>query len=354
MTSKCIAILAPIGLPIPPKKQGGIESVVYELTQSLVQKGHQVLLFAPKTTKTSAKLVPICSRPIASYKGLAGFETSRPLRLELSILTNVLIQVLKRKKQIALVFNHAVDGGLFAPLESMTGLAVYHTLHTPLFPELADVYKNFKARLISIAAHQRKSFPGLKYATTIYNGINLKKFPFSDRHKNYLLFAGKIRPAKNPLAAILAAKEIGAKLLLAGKISDKTYFEKEIKPLLDRKIIYLGELKFKSLLKVYAGAKALLCPSAWAEPFGLTMVEAQACGTPVIAFDKGSAHEVVQDKKTGFVIKNISQMIKAVEKIDNIKREDCRTWVEKNFSVEKMVEGYEKVYYQILNAKIKK
>ncbi len=343
--SKKIAILGPVGISIPPKKQGGIEWMVYYLTEGLVKKGYPVLLFAPASTKTSAQLVPVCQKPISEYKTPQGTEASRGLRIELSILTNTKTELLKRKREIALVFNHTVHGGMFANLEKRLKVPVYHILHLPLFKESANVYKNFNARLISISNNQRKIFPALRYCVTIYNGIDLKKFPFSKYAKDYFLFAGKIRISKNPRDAIVAAKRAGEKLILAGKISNQKYFKEKIEPLLDKNIIHLGEVSFSKMKKLYLGAKALLSPINWEEPFGLVMIESMACGTPVIAFNRGSVPEVVKDGKTGFIVKNTSEMIKAMKKIDQIKREDCREHVEENFSVEKMIQAYEKLLH---------
>ncbi len=341
---KHIAILGPVGISIPPKKQGGIEWIVSHLTKGLIKRGHKVLLFAPKNAKTPAKLVPVSSVPMAEYKVPAQAEVSRKLRVELTMLSNMQAEVLKRKKQIGLILNHTVNGGIFAHLEKTLNIPVFHILHLPLYQELADVYKKFNARLISISNNQRKIFPDLRYVKTIYNGIDLEKFPFAKKPKDNFIFAGKLRQSKNPLGAIIAVKKAKAKLMLAGKVSDPEYFQSKIKPHLNKNIVHLGEVPFLTLLKFYSRAKALLCPIKWEEPFGLVMIEAMACGTPVIAFNRGAVPELIEHGKTGFIVKNTSEMVQAMKKIDQIKRKDCRTHVEENFSVEKMVNEYEKLY----------
>ena len=343
MTKSKIAILGPVGISIPPKKQGGIEWMVYYLVEGLAKKGYQVLLFAPKGTKTSAKLIPVCQKPMEEYKLSSEAEASRKLRLELSILANTLSELIKRRGKIGLVLNHMVDGGIFTNLEKLLKIPVFHTLHLPIYQELAEVYKKTDARLITISDNQRKNFPALNYATTIYNGIDLKNFDFSKKPKNYFLFAGKIRPSKNPLDAIKAVKKSGEKLLLIGKISDERYFKSKIKPLLSKNITYLGEVSVLKIKQIYAGAKALLFPIKWQEPFGLVMIEAMASGAPVIAYPAGAVPEVVKDKETGFIVKNLNEMEKAIKNIDKIDRRRCRERVGKYFSAEKMVDDYEKI-----------
>ncbi len=344
--SRKIAIMGPVGIRIPPQKQGGIEWVVYHLTKGLTEKGLKPFLFAPKNARTPAKLIPVSNKPMAESKIPKDVEVSRPLRLELSMLANMQAEILKRKNEIAVILNHTVNGGAFAHLEKMLGIPVYHILHLPLYKESAQVYQNYNARLISISDAQRKAFPKLRYAKTIYNGLDLKKIPFKplpQAQRKHFIFAGKLRPSKNPLGAILAAKKTHSKLVLAGKISDQQYFEQKIKKHLGGKINYVGEVSFPKLLQLYKQSKAFLFPIQWEEPFGLVMIEAMAAGTPVIAFDRGSVKEIVDHNKTGFIVKNISQMAKAMQKIGQIKPEDCRKHVEENFSIQAMVDDYQKI-----------
>lgn len=341
--TKKIAILGPIGNRIPPKKQGGIEWMVYYLTENLVEKGYRVLLFAPGDTQTSAELVPISPKPVIKYKVLPEYEKARKLRIELSILANTLREILKRKDEIGVIFNHTVSGGMFAHLEKMLNIPTFHVLHLPLFKELTAVFQKYNARLIPISIAQRKFFPGLNYSTTIYNGINLKRIPFSKKPGDYLIFSAKIMSYKNPLDAIKAAKIAGKKIILIGRINDQEYFEAKIKPLLSKNVTYLGEVSFSKAIKLYGKAKAFLFPIKWEEPFGLVMIEAMACGTPVIAYPNGAVPEVIKNEKTGFIVKNVSEMVKAIKKIDKVDRSKCRERVEKYFSVEKMVDNYEKI-----------
>ncbi len=342
-TKKKIAILGPIGNSIPPKKQGGIEWMVYYLTENLVKKGYRVLLFAPSGTRTSAELVPISPKPMIEYKVLPEYENARKLRIELSVLANTLREITKRKNEIGVIFNHTVSGGMFAHLEKILNIPTLHVLHLPLFKELAAVFQKYNARLIPISNAQRKPFPSLNYSTTIYNGINLKKIPFSKKPGDYLIFSAKIMAYKNPLDAIKAVKIAREKIILIGRINDQKYFEAKIKPLLSKNVTYLGEVSFSKAIELYRNAKAFLFPIKWEEPFGLVMIEAMASGTPVIAYPNGAVPEVVKDKKTGFIVKNVSEMAKAIKNVDKIDRKKCRERVEKYFSVEKMVDDYEKI-----------
>lgn len=345
---KKVAILGPIGNAIPPKKQGGIEWMVYYLTESLVKKGYQVLLFAPKSTRTSAELIPTGIKPMSKYKSLPEHEVTRKLRIELSTLTNMLTEIIKRKGEIGLIFNHTVSGGMFASLEKTLNIPVFHVLHLPLYKELANVFEKHNARLVSISKSQRKPFPRLNYATTIYNGIDLRKFTFSKKPKDYFIFSGKIILTKNPLDAIKAAKIAQEKIILIGKILNRDYFEKKIKPLLSKDAVYLDEVSLLEAAELYKNAKAFLFPIKWEEPFGLVMIEAMACGTPVIAYPNGAVPEVVKDRETGFIVKNVSEMSKAMKNIDKINRKKCRERVERYFTMEKMVNEYEKLIKKLL------
>ena len=345
---KKIAILGPIGNEIPPKKQGGIEWMVDYLKEGLIKKGYQVLLFAPKPTRTSADLVPVGPSPLIESKILPEYEMARKLRIELSMLTNMLMEVVKKKKEIGIIFNHTVSGGMFSSLEKLLNIPVFHILHLPLFKELAKVFRESNARLIAISNRQRNVFPNLNYQTTIYNGIDLKKFPLSKKPKDYFIFSGKIIPAKNPLDAIRAAKIAQKKIIIIGRIKNQEYFETKIRPLLNKNVVYLGEVSFSKAIELYKNAKAFLFPIQWPEPFGLVMIEAMASGTPIIAYPNGAIPEVIKDKKTGFIVKNVNEMAEAIKNISQIDRRECRKHVQENFTVEKMVDEYEKLIKKLL------
>ncbi len=230
---------------------------------------------------------------------------------------------------------------------------VAFTLHDPLTPWKCDIfgmYLHHNQYFISISDSQRKPRPNLPYAGTVYNGINLDMFPFSEEHDDYLLFSGRIVPEKGLREAVQVALETNNKLLIVGMLypAAQEYFDEVAKPYLGDQIKHIGFVERAKLADYYKRAKALLFPIQWEEPFGLTMVEAMACGAPVLAFHRGSVPEVVVDGRTGFVVDTVEEMASAVKKIDQIDRKACRRHVQRNFSTEKMVESYETTFENII------
>lgn len=350
-------------LTIPPPK-GIIHApmiIAKYVAEGLTKRGHQVYFFAPEGSKLKVtKMISGGLKPLYGISGkknlkilsgpyIGGLEKSKIF----SLWDQYFVSLVYRealKKDFDIIHIHPVDKALPFGL-AINNIPVAYTLHDPLYPWNTEIYKIFQSKnqyFISISDAQRKPAPDLNWAGTIYNGLDLKKFPFSDKPKNHCLFLGRILPRKGTVEAILAAKLAKEKLIIAGPLHDILYWEKKIKPHLNKNIQYIGNISYNKIYKYYGQAKALLCPIQWEEPFGLTFIESMACGTPVIVFDRGSAREVVKDGKTGFVVKNIEEMIGAIKKIDEIKREDCRAWVEKKFTIERMVDDYEKIFYQII------
>jgi len=343
-----ITIIAPMGLPLPPLRQGGIEWITYHQAEGLIQKGYQVDIFAPRESKTKARLVPIFQKAISKYNFSTEVEASRKLRVEMSYLAKIINELIKRKDKTDIIISNLINGGILAPLAKVIKKPIIQVLHLPLYKELIAIYKEYKTPLISISLSQRRVASTLNYVGNVYNGLDLKKFSFNPSPQDYLLFAGKMRPSKNPLTAIKVARKTKTKLIMAGKGGDSDYFQKHIKSKIDnRKIIYSGEVKFSQLIKLYQNAKAFLFPIQWEEPFGLVMIEAMACGTPVIAFRRGSVPEVVKNGKTGYIVRNEKEMITAIKKVNHINRLDCHKHVEKNFSVAKMINDLEKVILKV-------
>jgi len=336
---KKIAIIAPPFTTIPPKGQGGTERIAYEMAEGLTKKGYDITLFGAGKYKGKAKFFPVFEKTISQRNFDPTFtEASRPLRIEGAYMAKLMPELSKYD----VVFNHCRAGYLLLPLAKHFKIKVITILHLPIFKEVADVLSNYK-NIVTISNNQRKGFK-LNYLKTVYNGINVKEFQFSNKPKDYFLFMGAIGPHKNPKDAIKAAKKAGVKLVIAsGKIRQE-YFEKEIRSEIDGKQIkFIGEVSGKERIKLFKEAKAFLFPIKWQEPFGLVMAEAMACGTPVIAYPNGATREVVEDKKTGFIVKSPAEMAKAIKNIDQINRKDCRERVEKLFTVEKMVNDYEKL-----------
>lgn len=339
--------VAPFDETVPPQKYGGTELVIFNLTEELVRRGHTVYLIAAGDSKTSAQILPVFPRALRNEDTAKNPEIKKVLK---SIGTNRVIEYLKNI-EADIIHNHL--GWRVLASASLIKTPIITTLHGPLDAESQHSnYSNFKkANYVSISDSQREPLPDLNYISTVYNGINIKKFDFSEKGGRYLAFLGRMSPEKGPIEAILAAKKSGLKLKMAAKVDpvDKIFFEKEVAPLIDgEQIEFLGEVNHEGKVKLLKNAKALLCPIQWREPFGLFFIEAMATGTPVIAFNRGSVPEVVEDKKTGFIVKNVEEMIEAVAKIDKIDRNKCRERVEKYFTAEKMADGYEKAYQKVI------
>lgn len=350
-----IAQIAPLWFPIPPKKYGGTERIIHYLTEGLVKRGHQVTLFASGNSKTRAKLISVTKKGLRA-RGIPWFDyTWTGLNTSIAF---------ERAKEFDIIHCH---WGFFASFfENFVKTPLLYTFHN--IPRAGDhrwqilKYYQKKMRVVFISRSERKKAQvKFKKNWLVYNGVDVSQFKFNPKGASKLIWIGRVSPEKGIENAIRVAEIMKAELLLAGPVQEmkKDYFKQKIKPHLSRKIKYIGELSQKELSSFYGKAKAFLYPIEWEEPFGLCMAEAQACGTPVIAFNRGSVKEVIKDKKTGFVVpfkdkrgrKNIKGLVRALKKIDQIKREDCRKWVEKNFTIEKMVAGYEKIYYEILKSK---
>tara|TARA_Y100000310_G_scaffold344890_1_gene460274 strand:+ start:2975 stop:4039 length:1065 start_codon:yes stop_codon:yes gene_type:complete len=346
-----IAIIVPPFTAVPPKGQGGTERIAHEMIQGFCKRGYKVTLFGAGRYKGSAKFVQVFTKTIAEQRiDTTYIESSRPLRLETAYLASVMQELLKRERQFDIVFNHARSGYLFLPLTHFLKTPVVNILHLPLFEEMAKVLAFYKrSNVVTISNSQRKGFSQVKYLATIYNGVHLSEFQFQQKPKDYFLFVGALGEHKNPKEAIQAAKKAGVKLILVGGKKREPYFSKEVKPLIDGKQIqYKGEVAGKQRINLFRSAKALLFPIKWEEPFGLVMIEAMACGTPVIAYRHGAVKEIVKHGKTGFIVRNVTEMAGAIKKINLINRKVCRAHVEQHFSTEKMLDGYEKIIKSVV------
>lgn len=328
--------------------------------QGLIQRGHQVDFYAP--SGSHLKNVPIQScdlRPLAkNYPEFQGLLNSVDLLTHYipglwdQYLSSTMFQRANKGDYDLLHFHHPETAMPLARL--FPKVPVVYTLHDPIYGwynEMFHLFQSTNQVYISISDSQRHSAPELPYIATVYNGIDMSLFPFSEQHDNYLLFVGRIVPDKGAKEAIEIAKATNNKLLIIGPTYEdkRSYFDDFIEPELNDQIVYLGYVDHDKLAPYYAGAKALLNPIKWEEPFGLTMVEAMACGTPVIAYRRGSAPEIVASGKTGFVVRNEKEMIAAVKKIETISRRACRQRVETKFSSEKMIDSYERAFTKVLS-----
>lgn len=342
-----IGIVGTIWLNIPPEGYGGTEEVLYNLTNGLVDNGHQVSLFGPATAKVKATVIPTVEKPLMDQN----VEWSN-----VSYILNHLTTAFDKASQFDILHVHLNKSQdyMALPLAMHSDVPVLFTLHfkvpTPTYKKdrYFVLHKYRRLPFTSISDSQRDS--GLNFVATVYNGLDLKKFPFSENSDDYFVWLGKVNPVKGTKEAIAAAKKAGVKLLVLGavEVADPTYltyYEQEVKPLIDgRQIVWVDELGFLEKVKILGRAKAMLNPILWDEPFGLVMAEAQAVGTPVIAFRRGAAKELVIDGKTGFLVDNLYEMAEKMKLVDRIDRRECRKNVEAKFTIENMIDGYERAY----------
>jgi glycosyltransferase involved in cell wall biosynthesis len=327
--------------------------IAYYQAEQLAKKGHKVFYFGPKGTRLKyAKPVTFDMKAIKYNKKLKAFipYINEPMVNFYEQLMVAKMYQMNKKEKFDIIHIHPLRRCI--PFAMLTKTPTVVTLHDPIlgfYKYMLSKTKSIKPLyLASISSSQRKPLPQLNYAGTVYNGLDITKYKFNDKPDDYFVAAGRFTPEKGIDIAIKAARKAKVRLKIAGGPAQGGYFENKIKPFLNKDIEYIGMLPFYKMGDFYRKAKGLLYPHDWEEPFGLVFIEAMACGTPVITFPKGSAKEIVKDKKTGFVVRNFNQMVKAIKKINQIKRTDCRALVEKKFTIEKMAESYEKTYYKIL------
>ncbi|MBU4368735.1 glycosyltransferase family 4 protein [Patescibacteria group bacterium] len=349
-----IAQIAPMWVSVPPEKYGGTELVIASLVEELVRRGHDITLFASGDSKTSAKLVSIYPRALLK-DGIPWKDVSYDI-------FNV-AQAFKRAGEFDIIHSHIdLYDQFFIPFIKTP---VVSTMHNNMYASRKTagrifVYRHYRRHnFVSISLKQRENdMVKLNFVANVYNGINPEKYKFNSNPENKFIWIARIDKVKGVYNAILAAEKLGARLDIAGRIDEAVldFFKSRIKPRLNKKIRYIGEINQKQKPEFFGNAKALLYPIEWEEPFGLVMIEALACGTPVIAFDRGAVSEIVEDGKTGFVVPpfyksgrvNIKGLAQAMEKAGQIDRRICRESFDKNFTAARMADDYEKVYEKIL------
>lgn len=334
---------------VPPLKYGGTELIVSNITEELVKRSHKVYLLASGDSKTSAKLIPVFSTSMRQLPEAKDMKIRDALKF---IGVGKMLELLNNIKA-DIIHNHL--GWRFLAFANFATCPVVTTLHGPLsVPYMQYIHKKFaQFNFVSISNSQRKPLPELNFVSTVYNGIDISKFEFNDKPEDYFAFLGRMSPEKGPIQAIQIAKLAGVKLKMAAKIDavDTEYFKKEVEPLIDGKQIeFIGEIGPEEKSDFLKNAIGLIAPIQWEEPFGLFFIEAMACGTPVIACKRGSVPEIVKNGENGFIVETVEEGAKAVKKIETIDRMGCRKHVEKYFTTEKMVDGYEKVYEKILGS----
>ena len=336
-----IAQIAPLVESVPPTLYGGTERVVSWLTEELVACGHEVTLFASGDSKTHACLVPIVPRSLR----LDGIHNSLPYNFIM------LDQVVARQEEFDVLHFH-IDFFHY-PLFRGVAHKTLTTLHGRQdLPELPAIYRAFPHMpLVSISDRQRLPVPPVNWMGTVYHGLPHTLLKESAGNGGYLAFLGRICPDKGPLEAIEIARRAGMTLKVAAKVDpvDRDYFDQQVKPVLDTSphVEFIGEINDGQKQEFLGNAKALLFPISWPEPFGLVMIEAMACGTPVIAFNCGSVPEIMEDGLTGFVVKDVAEAAAAVERLDALFRPSIRSRFEERFSASAMAREYVRIYQQL-------
>jgi glycosyltransferase involved in cell wall biosynthesis len=332
-----IAILAPVAWRTPPRHYGPWEQVASNIAEGMVKKGVEVTLFATGDSITAGKLETICE------KGYEEDRTQDAKVLECLHISNLM----EKADQFDLIHNN-FD---FLPL-TYSGLIktpIITTIHGFSSPKIIPVYKKYNSKGYYVSISNSDRSPELNYLATVYNGLDTGDFEFNEQPNDDLLYFGRIHHDKGCWEAIQIAKKSGRKLQIAGIIQDEGYFRDKIEPELNDQIEYIGHAGPEKRKQLLGKAYALLHPINFNEPFGMSVAEAMLCGTPVIAFNKGSMPELIVDKKTGFLVNGIDEAADAVNQIGQLNRADCYEWAKSQFSCEKMVDDYFRLYQQILS-----
>ncbi|HYL98187.1 MAG TPA: glycosyltransferase family 4 protein [Blastocatellia bacterium] len=338
-----VAQVAPLYESIPPKLYGGTERVVSYLTEELVRQGHEVTLFASADSKSRARLHPVCKRSLR----LEGENVTDPIAFHMRMLA----MVARHAQEFDIIHYHT--GYIHFPSTSLQDAAAVTTMHGRLdLPEVIDLIDEFSdLNLVSISNSQRQPLAWVNWVATVHHGLPEDLYQPSLRPGNYLAFLGRISPEKRVDRAIEIARRAGIPLKIAAKVdpADQDYFDTKIKALFSDPIVeYVGEIGEADKSDFLGNAWALLFPIDWPEPFGLVMIEAMACGTPVVAYRLASVPEILEDGQTGFLVNSIEQAVEAVQRAGSIDREVCRRTFERRFSVKRMCLDYVRVYTRVI------
>ncbi|MGH9773221.1 MAG: glycosyltransferase family 4 protein [Candidatus Acidiferrales bacterium] len=340
-----IAQVAPLYESIPPKLYGGTERVVSYLTEELVRLGHDVTLFASGDSNTRAHLVPCCPSALRLNN-----ECIDPLAHHILMLD----RVFREAEDFDILHFHC--DYMHFPMSRSRKIPNVTTLHGRLdLPDLTPLYREFtEMPVVSISNAQRSPLPWLNWQGTVYHGLPQDLYHFHAKAGKYLAFLGRICPEKGVDTAIEIARKSGIELRIAAKVDrvDEQYFEQVIRPMLNDPLIhFVGEIADRDKDEFLGNALALLAPVNWPEPFGISMIEALACGTPVIACPRGSIPEVIEDSKTGFIVRTADEAVAAIKKIRRLSRKTCRQTFERRFAVSRMAKDYLDIYRRLAGEK---
>ena len=337
-----IAVVAPPWYEIPPRRYGGIEAMCHWLVEGLTARGHDVTLLAAGRADTSARFIRTLPEPPSERLG-----ESLPEILHASVAGRALEDL-----EVDVIHDNSFAGPLLAHGRRIPTLV---TAHGPVDGELGRYYATLprSVRLVAISEAQRRLAPHLPWCATVHNGIPVREYPFVAEKSDYALFLGRMSPDKAPHLAIDACKEAGLDLIIAAKCSEpreRDYFETEVRPRLGSGVEYVGEVGGDQKKDLLAGARCLVFPIQWDEPFGIVMVEAMACGTPVVAMARGSVPEVVANGVSGFVCTRREELPEAIKRSEMIAPADCRRRAMR-FDVSRMVSGYQEVFREMARGK---
>jgi glycosyltransferase involved in cell wall biosynthesis len=336
MPPKRIAILSPVAWRTPPRQYGAWETVASNIAEGLVARGWDVTLFATSDSVTRGRLHAVVER---------GYEEDPAVDPKVA-----------EYLHISEVFEHAAEFDLIHSHYDFMALSYTRLVKTPVLTtihgfssrKITPAYQKYRdGYFVSISNSDRA--PGLNYLATVYNGIDLSLYPLQERGGDHLVFLGRIHPEKGVHLAIAVARMSGLPLLIAGIIQDQTYFRDQVEPYLDETIRYIGPVDVAGKNELFASARALLHLNTIPERFGLVLAEANAAGVPVIAMDLGSCREVIQDGVTGILVNNVNEAVRALPRISAIDRHACRRRVQECFSIDTMVQAYERVYQTIFD-----
>jgi glycosyltransferase involved in cell wall biosynthesis len=342
--------LAPVWETVPPPAYGGTETVVSALTDELVRRGHEVTLWASGDSTSSADLRAV----VPSSLRQAGLCDDA---LQYSL---VHVAMALKEADVAgydIVHNHnGPPNEIAMAMSHLIRTPMLTTLHNLLVEESRFIWSRYTGWYNTISQQQADSMPVMPcagFAGVVYNAIDVDSFPYEEQKQDYLLFLGRMAPVKAPHLAIEAARRAGTRIVLAGKVSmpdEKEYFDQVLRPLIDgHNVEFIGEADAAMKRELFKNARALLLPLQWDEPFGLVMIEAMACGTPAIVFDRGAAPEIVSDGENGYLVHDVDGMVHALDRLDAIDPRACRATVEEKFSPRALADNYLATYQRILD-----
>jgi glycosyltransferase involved in cell wall biosynthesis len=341
-----VAILAPPWIPVPPPGYGGIEAMIALLCDGLVARGHEVTLFAAPGSRSSAEVRPVLPEAHGDQIEAARHEADHVARV---------FEAIEDRSRSGAPYDviHDHCGFTAFAMADRIGVPMVHTLHGPFTSETRDFYEHHghKAAAVAISQHQRSAAPAaLRVVAVIPNPIDAEAWPYEPEEGDYLLWVGRLTPDKGPQRAIAAARGAGLPLVLAGPVQpgDEEFFARCVEPHVDGDgVRYIGEVGGDDKKRLFAEARALLMPIRWEEPFGIVMVEAMACGTPVVAFPEGAARDVVVDGCNGFLVDDEEAMAHAVGRLSTIDPAECRSGVVERYGVDRVAAAYEAAYADV-------